>query len=162
MSTTVIIQPDYKLLVEMLGDEGTLQLRQGIVETFAERHLRAVANSEAMKERLDELKRQLSNEFSAMVAEKIGKVKSGYSGGGIALIDDFDKAIRARVIQLAEQYLGDNLRDIVQERYTDLYNHMVIEVDRRLGERLDSAMEAHIKREVERRLAAVVAQVSNG
>lgn len=157
--STVIIQPDAKLLEELIGTEATLQLRQGIVETFAERHLKSVANSEAMKKRLDELKRHVSAEMDDQIAKQIGKVRYGYgSSGGMTLADSFKDEIKKHVDQMARQAMID-LVVFVQEKGEEILNQYKSEVDARVAARVDKAIETHIQNEVARRLTLVVQSV---
>ena len=96
------------------GDsEVEIEIRGSVVQKFAERHLKAVANSDGLKKQLDSLSSALSDKASQQMAEAIGVFKTDFG--------------RTQLVRLRPD-VTDRINVMVQNAVSDMIREEVMKV----------------------------------
>lgn len=158
----VIIQPSAEALAALLSVDGevSLELRQSIVEEFASRHLRAVANDPAIAARLDELARALSAQVKEQITAQIGAMKQEGWRERFTLRDDIRREIDTHVAFEAKRVIDERIADTLAPRLDEIARAAIAAAERAMLRRIEQNIETLVKTEVARRLAAVQAAIS--
>lgn len=84
MSTKIQIN-SLEALERLIGNDNELeiQVRNNIVQEFAKKHLKAIANETTFQNEITTFKRKLQEEFDKKLEESIDTVKRYYAGGNI-------------------------------------------------------------------------------
>jgi tRNA A37 N6-isopentenylltransferase MiaA len=117
---TTKINLDYESLQKIIGDDSKVEIdiRQGIVETFARKYLKSIANTDAIKKEAELIRKEILKEVEKYVKEVFKKDFStnlNYSWN-ITLNDKAKKTIKKevykQVINLIEQETKEIKKDI--------------------------------------------------
>lgn len=161
----VTIQLDLKQLEALLNvqnPEVMIEVRQSILQAFAEKHIKGIANSgvgEEIQQMIHNLRRQLDN---LVAKEREGALTAFFETNwrtGLKLKPEIREEIRKTVqeevraaIQAAVAEESKRLVPAVQERFDMQVTRVKDQVDQEAGRQIN----AHVRSVVEKKLAAVL------
>lgn len=158
--TTIIIQPDLKLLGEMFGTEAQLQVRQGIIEAFAERHLKALANGDTIKTAAAMITKTIQAEISAKSEQHIGKITQSWGGERKLELNDLTKRtisiyVRDQITEAVNVAINERLRILNVE----VQNNINYKINQFLTAYTDAALQHTVKEAVDAKLKAIAKSI---
>jgi hypothetical protein len=143
----VVINLGYETLERLIGgdDEAAIQIRQTIVQQFANRHLKAVANSETV--------RQVGAAIEAAVVEavqaQVGKKAPGY-GGKLT----FNPEIKAAIHEEVRNPIATKVREEVLAAVEGALEKIRPEIADRVNKAVDREIAAQVRAAVAQKLQA--------
>lgn len=132
-----------------------VDIRNSVVQKFAEKHLTAVANSPIIERTANEIKQNIDKQIAEKCEREIGTVKRNYYGSvesvklNTAVTDEIDKQVRAKIdaiIAKAVQSALDkftaskDLESKVQERFAYYANDIINQAVKAKLEKLKASL----------------------
>lgn len=167
-SRTIRIFIDQDALVRLIGGntEAEIAIREGIVQTFARTHLKAVANSQAFQPQLEKVVSAVTEEFRKMLpmvmAERCSPL-NGYKDrwelvGENPTVIKFKEILHEegkKVLWSMVEEAVKNVRAYVKEQLEKTVAGLKIEIDASIDRHMKRGVDLMVKNEVERRLKEV-------
>lgn len=143
----------------MGGDsEAEIRVRNSVVQEFARRHLKAVANSEAMRLAEQTVKKTIDDEF----VEKRGVF-------GVTLSEEYREAIKNEVREkfgsALFQAIGEvrnELHEEIKTAVSEVRDRLMGAIDLRIKKEVTDATVTFMKAEIEKRLRELAAGIMEG
>lgn len=128
------------------GDtEVEIDIRNSVVQAFSEKHLKAIASSDALNSKLNELKRDLTYTYNKEVRTQIGEIKKDYWGTVESKINpDLVAALKKQV----DSNISDLVRSLVDAKLEEVYKN----VEEKVSKRIDYFTNIYIDKEVRSRI----------
>lgn len=161
---------DLPALERLLGGDSKveLELRQGVVETFARKHLKAIAKSEALQPYLEQTKEAVVEAVKQEIPLVRESYRQDYRHRHRWVFDEKQEfgqelveAVRHHAKKLALEVVKDRVGDVWDELRTEAFAHidkMAARLERQVkeevGKRIDSKFEQMVQAEVNRRIRA--------
>lgn len=138
------------------GDsEVEIDIRNSVVQKFAEKHLKALANAPAITSTLNTIKAHIGSQISEKCAQEIGTFQQSWSGdiSSIKLHPKIKEEIDRQVRTLTDK----NIQNAVDEALKFWVND--VELKKRIDNRFEYYTNQHINAEVRARLEKVKASL---
>ena len=154
MNNTLTLQLNSKEALERLigGDSQTeIDIRNSVVQKFAEKHLKAVANSDAMKTTLYQIQTAITQNVKEQCEREVATFKQHYVGSSItdiklnsAVLTEIDTKVRAlaydiiqKQVEKSMEFWANNaeIEKIVAKKF-EYYTNEII--SNKVKERLDA------------------------
>lgn len=151
MSNITLQINSLEALERLIGNNNDCEItiRNRVVQDFAKKHLKAVANDTVFTKVIDEFKIQLQKEVDKKMEESIASVKRYYDGGAITsikihpdVIKSIERVVREKVdCQIAEAVEGGikvwSQDTSIEKRITERMNYFVTHyIDQTVKKRL--------------------------
>lgn len=159
---TIQIRLDVPALERLIGGDSAveIELRKGVVEEFARRHLTAVLKDDTFKAFLAEEAKVTSVGLNAIVHDKIGKIehiRDVWKGDrNIVTLRD---GVRDEIVRKADEVISDAIAKAVDERWKLREPGIVNEISRAIREKTDSLTSVMVKTLVTERLAKIASEI---
>lgn len=159
MSTKIQIN-SLEALERLIGNDNELeiQVRNNIVQEFAKKHLKAIANETTFQNEIATFKRKLQEEFDKKLEESIVTVKRYYSGGNIEKVNlhpEIKTAIDRQVRERVDGQIAESVEGGIKHWEQDA------NIDERVQKRMDYYVTQHINQEVKNRLEELVKKLTS-
>jgi len=159
---SIVIRLDVPALERLIGgdSEVEVQLRQGVVEEFAKRHLVKILKDEAFATFLSKEARVVHDGLDALVKKHIGEVKQegSYSRTVVYLTREVQDALTTE----AEKRIGEFVRKAVDDVWAKREQKIVGEVYTAIRVKTDTLTEQVIRDQVRERLATIAKTIGEG
>lgn len=154
---SIVIRLDVPALERLIGGdtEVEVQLRKGVVEEFARRHLTAVLKDEAFAGYLAKERSVVNEGLNALVKERIGEIKRepyGYNSRDVVYLS---REAKDALTTEAEKRVGEFVRKTVEEVWARREPVISREVYKLIAEKTDRLTESVIQDAVKERLAKI-------
>lgn len=166
---------DLPALERLIGgdSEVEVQLRQGVVTSFAKRHLKEVVNSGVLEPYLKKVSDAVTQELTALIPleqKKIQKERRWGSSYGWRLVpgnpwtDKIIEAVEAHAEKSVEKLVHEtftaawnDIREACLERIDRMRRQMLKDISQEVEKQISSRFEAEVQAEIDRRLKAAAA-----
>jgi len=160
--TKIIIQLGYQDLVDLIGgdSQAEVELRDNIVQSFASRYLKGVANTKMVQNAADAAK---------MYVDSLYYEKSRSNSWNRTLkaeaIKMFNECLKSEMQDIYAEFSPDKLNATVSAKYTELNKRIEEKIDSLdLDNMINAAIELSVQRRinigVEKRLGAIAAEIN--
>lgn len=138
-------------LERLIGNdtECEIAIRNRVVQDFAKKHLKSIANETTFQQEIHSFKQALQKEFDAKMEEAIATVKRYYTGGNIEKIT-LHPEVKAKIDTQVRENIDQRIAKEVETGIEFWAKDASIE--RRIKERMDYHVTQHINQEVKNRL----------
>lgn len=111
-------------LERLIGNDNELEIeiRSSIVQEFAKKHLKAIANEPTFQNEITTFKQKLQGEFDKKMEESIASVKRYYHGASIekvTLHPELEASIKSKVRELVDELVSKRVKDVIEEYYNE-------------------------------------------
>lgn len=158
MSTKIQIN-SLEALERLIGNDTELeiQVRNTIVQEFAKKHLKAIANETSFQNEITVFKQKLQNEFDKRMEESIASVKRYYYGGieAVTLHPEIKSAIDRQVREKVDGQISEAVECNIKHWEQDA------KIDERVQKRMDYYVTQHINQEVKKRLEELAKKLTS-
>lgn len=159
MSTKIQIN-SLEALERLIGNDTELeiQIRNNIVQEFAKKHLKSIANETTFQIEIATFKRKLQEEFDKKLEESIATVKRYYSSGGIekvTLHSDVKAAIDKQVRERIDGQISEAVEGGIKHWEQDA------KIEDRVQKRMDYYVTQYINQEVKKRLEELAEKLTS-
>lgn len=158
---SIVIRLDVPALERLIGgdSEVEVQLRHGIVEAFAKRHLVAVLKDKAFAEIMANEAMVLSNGLRGLMEQSLGAIKSdGFGRVTVTLRTE----VMAALTQEAEKRVGEVVRAAIDNAWARREKLLVEECARAVIQRQALLTESTVRDLVRDRLAKIADDIKAG
>lgn len=138
------------------GDSETeVEVRNSVIQKFADKHLKALANTDEITQTLDKIQRDISKEVSIRCSREIASFKKDGWGKitSVKLIDKVEREISSQVRISADTAIQKAVDEAVKVWANDN------EIKKRINSKFDYYTQDFIKNEVRAKLEAVKAKL---
>lgn len=159
MSTKIQIN-SLEALERLIGNDTELeiQVRNNIVQEFAKKHLKAIANETTFQNEIVIFKKALQEEFDKKLGESIATVKRYYDGGNIEKVTlhpeikaVIDKQVREKIDGQISEAVEGGIKHWEQD----------VNINERVKKRMDFYITQHINEEVKNRLQELAKKLTH-
>lgn len=159
MSTKIQIN-SLETLERLIGNDNELeiQVRNNIVQEFAKKHLKAIANETTFQNEIATFKRKLQEEFDKKLEESVATVKRYYVCGGIekvTLHPEIKTAIDRQVRERIDSQIAEAVEGGIKHWEADS------NINDRVSKRMDYFVTQHINQEVKKRLEELAKKLTS-
>ena len=159
MSTKIQIN-SLEALERLIGNDNEIeiQVRNTIVQNFAKKHLKAIANETTFQNEIATFKQKLQEEFDKKLSESIASVKRYYHGGGIEKV-----TIHPEIKTIIDKQVKDKIDGQIAEAVEGGIKHWELDanIDDRVKKRMDYFVTQHINQEVKKRLEELAKKLTS-
>jgi len=166
---------DREALERLIGGdtEAEVQLKEGIVQAFAKRHLKAVADSKAFQPYLEQIAgavtEELKSQIPIILVAKGSHLNNWKDQWQLRDDDEKIKAFKKTLAEVAENYVKpmyvkaiDDVKKFIDAQMTKALEKIEIEVIKTVEKQLSANMELMVRKEVNRRLKVIADNVASG
>ena len=157
----VNIELSYQDLCRIIesNPEAGIEIKQGIINTFAEKHLKPLLTSEAAKKVLDRIRVGINAEIDKQVCKSSG----GHWNKVVTLNEDVTKSIteyvamevQSHIKKNIDKYIPDGKIPAIETRITEKLKDMERDIKNLVEKKIDLAFEERVAEEVEKRMEEV-------
>lgn len=145
-------------LERLIGGDSDVEIdiRNSVVQKFAEKHLKAVANSVELNKSMESFRKTLNEHLTEQVVKHIGEFKTYYSGGtpyDLKLHPDFQRLVDANIKNAVNKMIDENVKAGIAKSTSDLDINSLIE------KRIDMGIAAIVRAKVDEKMDKIKAQI---
>ncbi len=146
---------DLSALERLIGGDSEVEIdiRNSVVQKFAEKHLKSVANSGTLAQIFRNLETEIKNQTGLELSKSIATFNNYY---GSTL---FDVKLRPEVQAVITQHIRNETGKIIEAEADKILQTIKEEIDKRVEERTRYMSARYIDEEVKKRVAAAFANL---
>jgi len=146
-------------LERLIGDDTqtSVDIRNSVVQKFAEKHLKALANSDTINKFCNELRATIQQDMMNQANSQIGTIKADWAGRVEKVT--LHSAVKAEVDSLVRGHVDELIRKSVEEAIKFWANDA--EIEKRVQKRMEYFAEERIKAEVKARFEQALKKIAS-
>lgn len=159
---SIVIRLDVPALERLIGgdSEVEVQLRKGVVEEFAKRHLTAVLKEETFAKFLQDEADIAARGLEALVKQQIGEIKRTGPEYNSRITLYLNEDVKAALTTEANRRVDECVRRAIDEAWAVREKRIVSEVHKAISEKTDRLTELLVKDLVKQRLDKIASTLN--
>lgn len=160
MSNLTLQINSLEALERLIGNDNDceIEIRNRVVQEFAKKHLKAIANETTFQNEIHSFKQELQKEFDKRMEEAIASVKRYYEGGGIEKVNLHPK-VKESIERTVCEKIDGQIAEAVEGGIK--YWSQDVSIDKRIEQKMDYHITQHINQAVKNRLVELAGKLTS-